>query len=135
MPVNELHHFTIQTDDIDKTAAFFRDALGFTDGYCPDVDVPFIWLYCGDRPAVHIVGRDAPDGHGSARIDHVAFNCTDYPGVKARLDAFGAKQKEQTQPAVGVHQIFVETPEGVWLELVFQIDDYRKSVGETGEAA
>jgi len=128
MPVDLLHHFTILTDDLEKTATFFKDALGFTDGYSPDVGFPFVWLYCGDQPVVHIVERDTPGAHGCGRIDHVAFNCTDYLAVKARLDACGATQKEQTLPEVGVHQIFVESPEGVWLELIFDINAYRKSV-------
>ena len=124
MPVDLLHHFTILTKDVEETSEFLKTALGFTDGYTPEVDFPLAWLYCGEQPVIHVVGKGSPGDTGGGRIDHVAFNCSDYPGVKARLDACGATQKEQTQPKIGVHQIFVEIPEGVWLELIFNYEQY-----------
>ena len=136
MPVNEIHHFTIMTTDLEKTAQFFKDALGFTDGYVPDTDpgFRFTWLYCGDQPTLHIVEREPRADSGTGRIDHVAFNCSDYPDVKARLEAHGATIEEQTLPDVGVHQIFVESLEGVWLELVFDYAEYRASIGDAAAA-
>lgn len=127
MPLNTLHHFTILSDDVHKTAAFFRDTLDLQDGFAPALDAPVVWLYCGDVPVVHIVGRDAQGAEGCGRIDHIAFSCSDYATVKARVDASGANQMEQTLDDVGVHQIFVESPEGVWIELVFALEEVRAS--------
>ena len=124
MSVDLLYHLMILTKDVEETSEFLEIALGFTDGYTPEVDFPLAWLYCGEQPVIHVVGKESPGDTGGGRIDHVAFNCSDYPGVKARLDACGATQKEQTQPNVGVHQIFVEIPEGVWLELIFNYEQY-----------
>lgn len=132
MPLNQLHHFTILTDDIDRTSDFFVEALGLARGPTPDIGFPFQWIYCGDQPVVHVVGRDAPEAAGCGRVDHLAFNCSDYAGVKARIDAYGANQKEQTLDQVGVHQIFVESPEGVWLELIFPIEEYRQAQNAAG---
>lgn len=136
MPINTIHHFTVMTRDLDKTAAFFKDALGFTDGFVPDADpgFRFTWLYCGDQPTLHLVEREPRVETGTGRIDHVAFNCTDYLGVKERIEAHGATMEEQTMPDVGVHQIFVESEEGVWLELIFDIAEYRQSIGEAAAA-
>ncbi len=128
MPIDLLHHFTLVTDNIEKTSQFLKEALGFTDGYTPKVDFPLTWLYCGDQPVVHLVGKESPGPAGGGRIDHIAFNCSDYPTVKARLDQKGATQTEQSQPDVGVHQIFLETPKGIWRDLVF---DYQKHLKET----
>ncbi len=125
MPVNELHHFTILTRDVEKTASFFKTALGFTKGFSPEPGFPVEWLYLGGVPVVHVVHSDNPGDTGSGRIDHAAFNCTDYAAVKSRLDGCDVTVREQTQPEIAVHQIFVESPEGVWLELVFDIDDYK----------
>ena len=127
MPLNELHHFTILTKSVENTAEFFKNALGLTDGFSPDPGFPVIWLYLGDVPVVHIVHSDKPGEHGCGRVDHVAFNCSDYTAVKSRLDECGVNQKEQTQPSIGVHQIFAESPEGVWVELVFDIEEYRST--------
>lgn len=130
MPVNMLHHFTILSDDVAKTARFFTEALGLEEGPAPKLDTPVIWIYCGGEPAIHIVGKDAPGADGAARIDHMGFKATDYRAVKDRLDAFGAEQMEQHLPAVGVHQVFAKSPEGVWIELIFSVEDY-----EAGKAA
>ena len=39
------------------------------------------------------------------------------PGSSATL-------MEQNLSVIGLHQIFVESPEGVWIELNFKPDDY-----------
>ena len=75
---------------------------------------------------IHLVDKDSPGKTGGCPIDPVAFNCSDYSLVKARLNAYGATQKEQTRPRVGVRKIFVRTPKGVWLELIFNYEQYLK---------
>ncbi len=130
MPVNQLHHFTLLTDDVEKSSNFFKASLGFTDGFTPDVNFPLKWLYCGHKPVIHLVGKSSPGLNGGGRVDHIAFNCSDYRALKARLDKVGANLKEQSQPEIGVHQIFVETPEGVWLELVFNYQEYLHDIDE-----
>lgn len=135
MPANMLHHFTILSDDVDKTAAFFRTAIGLTDGFAPSLGNSVIWLYTGDQPVVHIVGRDDPGAAGCGRIDHVAFQCTDYVGFKAKLDRLDIPQKEQTLTDAGVHQIFVESPESVWVELVFPLEEYERAQALESEPA
>ena len=124
MSVDLLHHFMILTKDVEETSEFLKTALGFTDGYTPEVDFPLAWLYCGEQPVIRVVGKDSPGDTGVGRIDHVALNCSNYPGVKTRLDSCGAAQKEQTKTKVSVHQIFVVIPEGVWLELIFNYEQY-----------
>ena len=79
---------------------------------------------------IHVVGKNSPGDNCGGHIDHVVFNCSDYSGVRARLDACGATQKEKTQPKVNVHQIFVETPEGVRLWLIFNYQKYLKDTDQ-----
>jgi len=128
MPVNQLHHFTLLTNDVEKTSDFLKTSLGFTDGFTPDVDFPLTWLYCDDQPVIHLVDKGPVGANGGGRVDHIAFNCSDYPAMKARLDKVGANITEQSQPEINVHQIFVETPEGVWLELVFNYQKYLNDI-------
>ena len=112
MPVDLLRHFTILTKDVEETSKLLKTALGSTDGYTPGMDFPPAWLSRREQPVIHMVGKDSPGDTGGGHIDHMALNCSDYSGVKAHLYACGATQKEKTQPKFGVHQIFVETPEG-----------------------
>lgn len=39
---------------------------------------------------------------------------------------------EQNLSAIDLHQIFVESPEGVWVELNFKLDDYLKEKADSG---
>jgi catechol 2,3-dioxygenase-like lactoylglutathione lyase family enzyme len=128
MPIDRLNHFTIVTDDVERTAAFFVDALGFERGAAPALDFPVVWLYCGATAVIHIVDRSRPEVSGTGRIDHFGFDASDYAGLKARIEAYGARTMEQTLPAIGLHQIFVESPEGVWIELNFSFEDYRAGI-------
>jgi len=128
MPVDRLNHFTIVTDDVERTAAFFVDALGFERGKVPSLDFPVIWLYCGATASIHIVDRSRPEITGTGRIDHFGFEASDYAGMKARLEAYGADMMEQNLPAIGLHQIFAQSPDGVWIELNFKLDDYRAAI-------
>ena len=60
MPINNLHHFTIRTRDIEKPSVSFQYIFGFGAGFTPEIDVnfPFVCLYRGEKLVVHIVGRD-----------------------------------------------------------------------------
>jgi len=51
-----MNHFTILTDDVPRTVAFYHDLLGLTEGYRPDLGFPGAWLYAGAQPVLHVVG-------------------------------------------------------------------------------
>ena len=75
--------------------------------------------------AIHVVDHAQPAISGTGRIDHFGFEASGYAGVKAKLDAHGANVMEQTLTAIGLYRIFAQSPEGVWIELNFDLDDYR----------
>jgi catechol 2,3-dioxygenase-like lactoylglutathione lyase family enzyme len=45
MALNALHHVTVQTNDLEATRDFYRDVLGLTEGFRPNLDFPGYWLY------------------------------------------------------------------------------------------
>ena len=135
MQTRALHHFTILTDDVEKTAEFYRDVIGLTDGFAPNVSTRVIWLYCGDVPVLHIVKRTPAAERGTGRLDHVAFSCSGYAEFKAMLTERGINMTEQQLLDVGVRQIFVESPEGIWVELIFPIEEYRQAMALEGAEA
>src|SRR6202000_2921008 len=55
MALNALHHITVMTKDLDATRDFYRDILGLTEGFRPELPFPGYWLYCGETPVVHLV--------------------------------------------------------------------------------
>lgn len=123
MPLEALDHYTVKTTDIDATAKFYEDVLGMQRGPMPTRDFPILWLYVGDKPVLHIVGRDEVDATDGGLIDHVAFRCSGYADIKSKLAVRGVEHQEQRLPEIGLHQIFAKCDDGTWVELIFDPSD------------
>ncbi|NIF85795.1 glyoxalase [Comamonas sp. Tr-654] len=138
MPINKLAHFSVRTPSLDESRRFYCEVLGFKEGFRPPFKFPGLWLYRGgdeaDFGVVHLIGidKDDPEGlneylgakeeqalHGSAAVDHLAFLATDLPDMHRRLRARNLEFRERTVPSLGLHQVFVEDPSGVTIELNF----------------
>lgn len=138
MPITKLAHFSVRTTALELSRRFYCEVLGFSEGYRPPFKFPGAWLYRGgdeaDYGVVHLIGidKDDPKGlteylgdkeegglHGSAAVDHLAFLATDLPEMHRRLHAFGLEFRERTVPSLGLHQVFVEDPSGITIELNF----------------
>lgn len=137
MPVHKLAHYSIRSFDLEKSSRFYERVLGFKPGYRPPFDFPGIWLYMGgdeaDFGTVHIIGFDPsnPEGlkqylgdketpaTGTGTVDHIAFLVTGLVEFHAVLRAEGLVWRDRTVPSLGLHQVFIEDPSGVTIELNF----------------
>jgi catechol 2,3-dioxygenase-like lactoylglutathione lyase family enzyme len=137
MPISRLAHYSIRTTDLERSCRFYERVLGFKRGYRPPFDFPGAWLYRGgdeaDYGIVHIIGVDAdnPEGlsaylgdkalveSGTGTVDHIAFLATGVQAMWQTLRAEGIEWRDRTVPSLGLHQIFVEDPSGVTIELNF----------------
>ncbi|QET05778.1 glyoxalase [Cupriavidus pauculus] len=135
MALTKLAHYSIRTTDLERSCAFYERVLGFRRGYRPPFDFPGAWLYLGDDErefgTVHIIGVDPNDSAGLARylgdrgtpatgtgtLDHIAFLATGVTEMWARLRAEGIAWRDRTVPSLGLHQVFIEDPSGVTIEL------------------
>ena len=134
-----LNHFSIRTVDLDACERFYCGLLGLKKGPRPPFPFPGLWLYAGetdtyDNAAVHIIGidRNDPEGlkkylgdrdetslAGSGAVDHVAFFSTGLKETLDRLKANGIEGRERTVPLLGLHQVFIDDPNGIVVELNF----------------
>ncbi|WP_295639530.1 VOC family protein [uncultured Methylibium sp.] len=132
-----LNHYSIRSTDLDACRRFYEDVLGLKVGPRPAFAFPGLWLYEGDtsvwaNSVVHIIGidRNDPEGlkaylgdrdeaslEGSGAIDHVAFFATGLAAMRERLERLGVARRERTVPNLGLHQVFVDDPNGVVIEL------------------
>jgi catechol 2,3-dioxygenase-like lactoylglutathione lyase family enzyme len=118
MPISGMNHFTVLTDDLDASRAFYVDLLGLHEGFRPDLGFPGAWLYAGEQAILHIVaGRGVP-AQPRGVIDHMAFSARDLPGVAARLVERGIKY-DLRRLSTGVWQLFCLDPNGARVELDF----------------
>lgn len=138
MAIGKLAHYSVRTTDLEASRTFYTRVLGFKVGFRPSFKFPGLWLYCGgdeaDYGVVHLIGIDRNDTsglieylgdkdesalHGSAAIDHIAFLATNLSGMRERLQNEGCEYRERSVPELGLHQVFLEDPSGVTIELNF----------------
>jgi catechol 2,3-dioxygenase-like lactoylglutathione lyase family enzyme len=129
MPLTQLEHFLVLTDDIEATRRFYCDALGLAVGPRPPLAFAGYWLYVGGTPCVHVASARAMKARparsascfgrlpGTGPFDHVAFNATDFDAVRARLEGQNVPVHVNVVPGVGLRQLFVFDPNGVKVEI------------------
>lgn len=131
MTIQHLDHFTLRTAKVDETVAFFRDAIGLEEGWRPAFPFPGSWLYSAGRALLHIANLDNSSAQldaylgtrvlaeGSGALDHVAFRGSDLESHRQRLLNQGLPFNERVVPDLLEHQLFVEDPNGIQVELIF----------------
>ena len=126
MPLRNLNHFLILARDLEATRDFYVNVLGLTVGPRPPFEFPGYWLYLGDRAVVHLAGRRDDRGDrgdrgtsGTGPIDHVAFEASGLKDMVSRLEWHAVAHRHRKVPGQGLHQVFIEDPDGVTIELNF----------------
>ncbi|MBR1216622.1 glyoxalase [Bradyrhizobium sp. U87765 SZCCT0131] len=116
-----LDHVTLRTHDLDGTRRFLETVLDLKVGYRPDFAFPGYWLYDADGPLVHLIpGDGGPVDRRGETIDHVGFRLTGHDHYRQRLDALGIPYTRMELPELGERRLFIRTPTGILLELVFR---------------
>lgn len=138
VPIEKLAHFSVRTTDLEASRRFYTEILGFREGFRPPFDFPGAWLYQGGDEStygiVHLIGIDPNDPagliaylgdktegslEGSGAIDHLAFLASGLSAMHLRLNGAGIRFRERTVPSLGLHQVFLEDPSKVTIELNF----------------
>ena len=132
-----LNHFSIRSLEIEKTTQFYCELFGLTVGPRPDFPFPGVWLYNGDEnewvnAVLHLIAIDKnnPNGlkqylgerdpsslHGSGAVDHIAFFAKGLEAKLALLEKLGLSYRQRTVPEIKLHQIFLDDPNGIVIEL------------------
>ncbi len=116
-----LDHVTLRTRDIEGTKAFLEAVMDLTTGYRPNFPFPGYWLYAGEEPLVHLIPAETgPGDHTREAIDHVGFRLADHDFYRAKLDRMGVAYSRMELKELGERRLFLRTPSGVLIELVFR---------------
>ena len=121
MAVAGMNHFTILTDDLEATLAFYDEHLGLKPGARPPFAFPGAWLYAnGSGEAIlHVIAGVERKALVKGVIDHVAFNGRDLAGAVAKLKARGVTHELRRLPDYGTWQLFFHDPNGAKVEIDF----------------
>lgn len=115
-----LDHVTLRTRDLEGAKAFFETVLGLEVGYRPALSFPGYWLYADGEPIVHLIrGQGSPVDQAGEAIDHIAFRLDDHEAMRRKLDRLSIPYSRMDLPELGERRLFIRTPTGVLLELVF----------------
>ena len=138
-----LNHFSVRTLDLEATKHFYVNVLGLQVGPRPEFPFPGYWLYQGptdayQNAAVHIIGIDKDDESGltnylgdrdqtqlkgSGALDHVAFFATGLADMLVRLKNCNIEPRQRDVPGIGLHQLFLDDPNGIVIELNYPFDE------------
>ena len=125
MQVQGMNHFTILTDDVPRTVAFYVRHLGLRDGERPDLGFPGAWMYAGDKAVLHIVGGRGREQMRAGVIDHMAFTATGLSEALATLADAKVEHVCRKQAGTGTWQVFFHDPNGARVELDFDAGEVR----------
>jgi len=130
MPLIQLEHYLVLTDDLDGTRDFYAKALGMRVGPRPPLGFPGYWLYLGEVPCIHIAEWESyriystgagigisTRALGTGPVDHIAFNGSNAESIKSALLAHGVKFAVNDIPSIGLTQLFLHDPNGVKVEI------------------
>jgi lactoylglutathione lyase len=113
-------HNNINVRDIEKSLAFYREALDLVEtGRIEAPDRSFTLVFLGDGKTTHrleltwLRERKEPYNLGDNEF-HLALGVDDYAAAHARHKEMGCVCYEN--PAMGIY--FIEDPDGYWLEIL-----------------
>ena len=84
--IHGMNHFTVLSDDLEKTLGFYVDLLGLKPARAQTWAFPAPGCTWTARAVLHIIaGRPLPEQRAGV-LDHMAFTATGLADVKAKLD-------------------------------------------------
>jgi catechol 2,3-dioxygenase-like lactoylglutathione lyase family enzyme len=125
MPVTALHHFTIRCtpDELPPLVDFYTRVLRLEVGARPEIPAPGAWLYAGGQPIVHLYAHlsapDVPTQPPTGHVDHISFRSRGLEEMRAHLKQLGVSFSEAPIPGWDIHQLFLQDPRGLKIEMTF----------------
>jgi catechol 2,3-dioxygenase-like lactoylglutathione lyase family enzyme len=121
MTVTAVNHFTILTDNLPATLAFYEEHLNLKSGARPPFTFPGAWLYAdggkGPDPILHIVAGIKKERLVKGVIDHMAFSGKGLAGAVAKLKKKNIPYELRRLPEYGTWQLFFFDPNDAKVEI------------------
>jgi lactoylglutathione lyase len=117
------NHMALCARNLKKTAAFYTDIIGLKTIKHPFNDTVHVWLKIGNGLALHIIKGDCAESVHNIGI-HLCFSVPSLEAFTHFLDAknvtygnWGGEPKKVQLRADGVKQIYLQDPDGFWIEI------------------
>ncbi|MFQ5757275.1 MAG: VOC family protein [Acidiferrobacterales bacterium] len=119
MSLEWLDHVTIRTANLTAMVQFYQQVLGLHPGPRPPFRFNGLWLYCGERAAVHLVETPVPPAGREPKIEHFAFSAKGLAQFLAGLKAHRVEHRIAIVPDLGLRQVHISDPDGNHVEVAF----------------
>lgn len=122
---NKVHinHTAIYVIDIQKTSAFYSNIIGLDTVPEPFHDGNHIWYSTGAHSMLHVI-QGATEKRAYYKNQHTCFTVPDFEIFLGKLQSanwtwedVAGKKNAITTRIDGVHQIWLQDPDGYWLEI------------------
>ena len=120
----EFDHVTVHVRDLQKSAGFYENVFALERIPHPFKDANHIWFRIGAHQQLHVVGGASATESPARDIEvHFAFRVPSIPDFAAHLDQMQVKYRnfagngKVTDRPDGVHQIYLQDPDGYWIEV------------------
>ncbi len=124
--IKGFHHIAINTTDIERSAAFYRDVLGMREKMRLHFDGGryLVMLALGET-SVELSGGAKPVAPGPDRGEvgyvHLALTVDDVDGECARIKALGCEFYVEPKTVQGLRVAFFRDPDGIPIELLQEL--------------
>jgi catechol-2,3-dioxygenase len=108
-----LDHVNLRTANLAGMTEFYCHVLGLRLGPRPLFAFGGAWLYCGERPVVHLVEIEHPvSPSGPLRLEHFAFSADGFEELVAALNRAHVEHRISTLVGSETRQINLRDPDG-----------------------
>ena len=114
MKIVQLDHVALHVANLIASKAFYADVLQLPELPRPDFDFPGAWFALGSHE-LHLIGGRIDDVNSHHRGTHFAVSVEDTKPVEELLNSKGVEFIQKNRPD-GARQVFVQDPDGHWIE-------------------
>jgi len=118
-----LNHIALYVQDLQKATVFYRDLLGLDTIPEPFHDGKHTWFSVGPASHLHLIAGAKAKQQGD-RNTHICFSVPSVEAFIERLEKAGmeyinwaGEKKKLTVRVDGVKQIYLQDPDGYWVEV------------------
>lgn len=119
--LKRLDHVNVRTANLEAMVEWYGRMLGMHPGPRPGFSFPGAWLYAGEHPIIHLVGREAQPGadESELRLEHFAVSATGLAELVERAKADGERYNVRKVPDFPIVQVNLWDPDGNHIHVDF----------------
>lgn len=117
MQILDLNHIALHVQDVAASSRFYADILELPVLERPAFDFPGAWFRLGPVQQLHLIGERQQAVHAHPKGNHFALRVASIRQAEADLHSKQVSFIGPRQRPDGVWQIFLQDPDGYYLEL------------------